>query len=155
MPRSNKFTYDYEMAALTSDVIVYSNSTMEVLLIKRKNDPFKNKWAIPGGYIDISKKETRLAAAIRELKEETGIVAKTWNTTLFGVYDNPFRDPRGRTVTFVHLQPLNNRRDFKIKASDDAKEFKWFKIDSLPSIKMMAFDHLEILWDFKNRIFYR
>ena len=108
----------------------------QVLLIKRKNDPFKDCWALPGGFINYGE-ETLEEAAVRELKEETNLSAT--KISFIGNYSDPNRDPRGHTISHVYkIEEWTGAP----KAADDAKEFKWFYLNNLPE---MAFDHNKIL----------
>lgn len=133
------YTYAYPRPALTVDIIVLKrlNNTFHILLIKRKNDPFKGQWALPGGFIDID--EEIEDAAYRELKEETSISEITLYQ--FFTFGKMGRDPRGRTISIVYHGLLENEKQ-SIKAGDDAKDLEWFSIDKLPEI---AFDHSEII----------
>ena len=117
------------------------NSKNEVLLIDRKNEPLG--WAIPGGLVDLY--ETMEHAAIRELEEETGIKADVKKLDLLGIYSDPTRDKRGHTVSAVYVYFC----DEKAKASDDAKDAKYFHIDNLP--ENIAFDHRQILQQAKEK----
>jgi 8-oxo-dGTP diphosphatase len=133
------YTYAYPRPALTVDIIVLKkvNNSFHVLLIERKNEPFKNQWALPGGFVDID--EEIEEAAYRELKEETSISEiKLYQFYTFGKLG---RDPRGRTISIVYHGVLENENQ-EIKAGDDAKNLRWFPIENLPE---MAFDHLEIM----------
>ncbi len=119
---------------LAADVLVI-NSKKEVLLIKRKNQPYG--WAVPGGFVDLY--ETMEHAAIRELAEETGIKADINKLQLLGIYSNPKRDTRGHTVSGVYVY----FSDDLPKADDDAEDAKYFNINKLP--ENIAFDHKDIL----------
>lgn len=131
----------YQTRSVTVDILVV-NPKAQILLIKRKNPPYQNHWALPGGYLD--QDETTLQAALRELNEETGLSAD--NAALFGFYDDPCRDPK-QNVTFVYLV-----RQFAgdPKAGDDAKEAKFFSLASLPD--QLAFDHYSIIAGFSQRL---
>ena len=133
-----KYTYKYPRPALTVDIIITRNvsSGIEILLIQRLNPPFKDHWALPGGFVDMY--ETLEQAAARELVEETGLTSI--NIKQFRAYSEPGRDPRGHTISVVFTGSLT---DYSIvKAGDDAKSANWFNIDNLPSL---AFDHNEII----------
>lgn len=126
---------------LTVDIILTReiNSRPEVLLIQRLNEPFKNQWALPGGFVD--KGEDLEPAAKRELLEETSISIKSLSQ--FKTYGKPGRDPRGDTVSVVFYAEV--AEDVIAKAADDAKDVRWFAMNDLPDL---AFDHAEILDDF-------
>ncbi|WP_319480424.1 NUDIX hydrolase [uncultured Draconibacterium sp.] len=137
------YTYKYPRAALTVDAIVFVKSEVKtsVLLIERGREPFKNKWALPGGFVDMD--EILEQACIRELEEETGLQVDQMKQ--FRAYDAINRDPRHRTISVVYSVELEEQRP--VKGSDDAAQAKWFPIDDLPEL---AFDHAEILADFFN-----
>ena len=133
---------NYKKPSLTVDIFIFNKKTNEFILIKRKNNPFKDCWALPGGFVDYG--ESTENAAIREAKEETSIDVNLIN--LIGVYSNPNRDPRGHTVTIVYLAQGNfNQR----KADDDAKDIGTFNFEDLNTIDL-AFDHEKILNDIKS-----
>jgi len=125
---------------LTVDaVILYKKD--KLILIRRKNPPFKGFDALPGGFVDVG--ETVEDACVREALEETNINVKI--KKLIGVYSDPDRDPRGHTVTIAYLcEPLTNKE--KPKAQDDAAALKIVPLSKVPSLKL-AFDHMEILKD--------
>ena len=125
---------------LTVDaVILYKKD--KLILISRKNPPFKGFDALPGGFVDIG--ETVEDACVREALEETNINVKI--KKLLGVYSDPDRDPRGHTVTIAYLcEPLTNKE--KPKAQDDAAALKIVPLSKVPSLKL-AFDHMEIIKD--------
>lgn len=124
---------------LTVDAVVfgYENGIISVLLIKRKYDPFKNTWAIPGGFVKES--ETLETAVERELYEETGV--KINYLEQLYTFGSPSRDPRGRVVSVAYVG-LVRPNVFKISANTDAADVQWFDMESLPEL---GFDHLEIL----------
>lgn len=132
---------------VTVDTVLFkknSESTF-LLLIKRKNNPFKGFWALPGGFVD--ENEDILEAAKRELFEETTI---KWDTLIqVGAYGKPFRDPRSHVVTVAYYGWV--AEDIVGKAADDAKELGWFDINDLPNL---AFDHDEIIKDAIKKAFY-
>ncbi|MBT3383482.1 MAG: NUDIX hydrolase [Prolixibacteraceae bacterium] len=135
------YTYQYPRAALTTDAIVFVKDENEtsVLLIKRGREPFKNKWALPGGFINLD--ETLETACKRELLEETGLVVE--KMTQFKTYDALNRDPRHRTLSVVFYVEILEKEN--VKGSDDAVQADWFAINNLPEL---AFDHQQILEDF-------
>jgi 8-oxo-dGTP diphosphatase len=140
------YTYDYPRPCITCDAIVTYGS--KILLIRRKNDPFKGMLALPGGFFDTEKDESIQLAAERELEEETGI---NEYLNFFAYYDAVDRDPRQRTITFVFQRVYNSTFEKipEIKAGDDAASAQWFPIEDL-WFENLAFDHKKILKDYFN-----
>ncbi len=136
--KTMSFTYQFPHPAVTVDIIIFrlSENTPEVLLIKRKNEPYKDLWALPGGFVD--QDEALEKAAARELEEETSL--KDILLTQMHTFGNPGRDPRGHTVSVVYVGYLTEGAT--PKPGDDAAETAWFKLDNLPA---MAFDHNTIV----------
>jgi 8-oxo-dGTP diphosphatase len=136
MNKKGKFVYDWPRPMVTVDAVVFAvgPDSVKLLLIKRKNDPFKGQWAIPGGFIGID--EELDVAVARELTEETGLTGvKLEQIHTFG---KPGRDPRGRQITVAYFGIIKEGLD-KIRAGDDAELAQWFDINALPP--NMAFDH--------------
>ena len=133
------YTYAYPRPSVTVDIIILKDilSKPQLLLIERQHEPFKNKWALPGGFVDID--EEIEDAAYRELKEETFISEIILEQ--FKTFGKIGRDPRGRTISIVYFGILENSSQ-EIKAGDDAKDLNWFDIENLPEL---AFDHREII----------
>lgn len=138
------YCYKYPHPAVTADCIVFNNEghDLSVLLIKRLNEPYKDCWAFPGGFINID--ESAEDAAIRELREETGLDVS--GVIQLKAYSSPDRDPRERIITIAFIAESKTK---DVKGKDDAKEAQWFSIDNLPSL---AFDHEQILRDALSRI---
>ncbi len=138
------YTYAYPRPSVTVDIIVTKKEKKSeyILLIERKNEPFKTQWALPGGFIDIN--EEIEVAAYRELKEETSI--SDIKLEQFRTFGKPGRDPRGRTISVIYIGKLINLNQ-EIKAGDDAKNFSWFNLKVLPD---MAFDHKDIVQYYIN-----
>ncbi|HKI90574.1 MAG TPA: NUDIX hydrolase [Draconibacterium sp.] len=135
------YSYQYPRASLTVDAIVFvkEEDKFSVLLIQRGHKPFKGKWALPGGFIEMD--EILEEACIRELQEETGL--RVEKLTQFKTYDAVERDPRGRTISVIHFTQLDEKQP--VKGGDDAARAEWFSVDNLPEL---AFDHLQILKEF-------
>src|SRR4026207_707588 len=132
-------TYQYPRPALTVDCVVFGfdEGELKVLLIQRGLEPFKGKWALPGGFVRVE--ETLDDAARRELAEEAGlkdIFLEQLYT--FGEVD---RDPRERVVSVAYYA-LVKLSAHEPKAATDASDARWFPISNVPKL---AFDHAEIL----------
>ncbi|MBW3566878.1 MAG: NUDIX hydrolase [Proteobacteria bacterium] len=123
---------------LTVDVIIrIPDNDGSVVLVERKHEPFG--WALPGGFVDIG--ETVEQAALREAKEETGLIVTL--DYLLGVYSDPDRDPRGHTVSVVFVGHSHGEP----RGGDDAHRAQVFDITALPRL---VFDHARILDDYCN-----
>ena len=123
------------------DAIVFGYSKAEavsVLLIKRKYPPFKDSWAIPGGFV--LEEESLEDAVKRELLEETGI--KVNYLEQLYTFGTPKRDPRQRIISIAYFALVKSSQFQQLKASTDAEEAGWFSINKLPAL---AFDHEQIL----------
>ena len=121
-------------------IILYDK---KIVLIKRKNPPYENYYALPGGFVE--KAETVEQALIREAKEETGLDIEVLK--LVGVYSDPERDPRGRVVSLCYLTKA--KANGKLAPASDAGETKLFDISELPEL---AFDHEKMIVDSKRYI---
>lgn len=134
---------------LTSDIVVFNkNQTeIEILLIQRENEPFKNYWALPGGFLDLNDQNIK-ACAKRELEEETGLKVELSNLVLIGIFTEKNRDPRENLgtkpcrVCSAAFSTVIQKENHTIKANDDAKMTAFFPISKLPAL---AFDHAEII----------
>jgi 8-oxo-dGTP diphosphatase len=140
MVKKGKYVYEWPRPMLTVDAVIFRfvNGKVQVLLIQRGNEPYKGKWALPGGFVDMD--EELENAAARELEEETGLTGVA--LTQLHTFGRCGRDPRGRqiSVAFFGIAPANTKR---IKGGDDAVRAKWFNIKNLPA--ELAFDHNEII----------
>ncbi|MBO5748957.1 MAG: NUDIX hydrolase [Muribaculaceae bacterium] len=139
MDNENKYCYKYPHAALTADCVVFGfdGESLAVLLIERGIEPFKGRWALPGGFMRMD--ETITECARRELLEETGVDIEF--VEQFNTFSSVDRDPRERVVTVAHYA-LVRKSDYKVMAGDDAVKAKWWNIKELPTL---AFDHDSIL----------
>ena len=121
---------------LTADCVVVDRDR-GVLMVRRKNPPYKGYLALPGGFVEIG--ETVEQAARRELAEETGMEAT--NLSLVGVYSKPGRDPRGHVCTVAFLADVERA---EARAGDDAEAVAWIR--NINDVEI-AFDHREIITD--------
>ena len=119
--RGVPFSYPYPRPAVTCDAVVFTMRAddLAVLLIRRKDEPFKGKWALPGGFVN--ENESLERAAARELSEETGITGARLEQ--LGAFGDPGRDPRGHTVTVAFMTFLV--AEAAITAGDDAAAAEW------------------------------
>ena len=122
---------------LATDCVVVDGAG-RVLLIRRKNEPYRGSLALPGGFVDIG--ESVEAACRRELLEETGLEAG--DLRLVGVYSDPARDPRGHVCSVVFITRIDDQS--QARAGDDAAAVEWV---ADPGLQELAFDHGLILRD--------
>lgn len=136
---AGKYCYPYPRPAVTVDCVLFAlqEGELQVLFIQRLNEPFKARWAFPGGFVEMN--EGLEESARRELAEETGIkVASLEQLQTFG---DPKRDPRGRVITVAYLS-LVQMNGHTLRAASDARSVRWFPVRKLPPL---AFDHKQIL----------
>lgn len=130
----------YERPSVTVDVVLFAftDGDLQVLLIRRKNRPYVDHWAIPGGFVGIG--ESLDEAAQRELLEETGI-QDVYLEQLY-TFGDPDRDPRTRVITVAYFALVGADDARRPRPGDDAAEARWWPVYDLPSL---AFDHDRIL----------
>ncbi len=129
----------HKTPSLTVDtVILFKN---KLVVVKRKYPPFKGKFALPGGFVEIG--ESTEEAASREAFEETGLSVEILK--LIGVYSDPERDPRRHTVSVCYLA----KGDGDLKSGSDADSVELFELDLIPEL---AFDHNKMINDAKSDI---
>ena len=143
--KKRQFCYDYPRPSVTVDIAVLKRASrkLQVLLIRRRDDPFAGRWALPGGFVN--EDEPIAAAARRELEEETCVSGV--ELTQLGAYGDPGRDPRGWTVSVLHYCLVDGAA-VNPKAADDAAEAQWFPLDDLPPL---AFDHDKMIAAVRRR----
>ena len=128
---------EYKNPALTVDAIIVDED--KIVLVQRLNNPYKDYWALPGGFVEYGEKVED--ATIREAKEETGLDIEL--NKLVGVYSDANRDPRGHTVSVVYMASIVGGQ---LKSDSDAKDVQYFEISELNKMDL-AFDHKQILND--------
>jgi 8-oxo-dGTP diphosphatase len=134
------YTYDYPRTANSVDIVIIRKVLAgdQILLIKRAINPFKGKYALPGGFVDIN--ENLESAAARELTEETGL--RQINLLQIHTFSAPNRDPRGRVISTAFGAVLENEGEFSLQPGSDASQAAWVDLSELPPL---AFDHLLII----------
>ena len=145
-------SYDYPRPALTADVVAltWHQGELKVLMIERAHEPFKGRWALPGGFVDAG--EGPLEAAARELLEETGVELTPERLQELGCFGAPQRDPRGWVVSVATLallpplppSPTGERPLPRATAGDDARRTQWLTLRQLHAHEL-AFDHHELI----------
>ncbi len=147
------YTYEYPRPSVTVDLVIFTidDNDLKVLLVRRAGEPFKGRWALPGGFVEID--ESLEKAAARELKEEVG-VTNVYLEQLY-TFGDPKRDPRGRVISVSYFALVDAGRQ-RIRAASDAAEAEWHSVFD-PKLKAkLAFDHRKILdyalWRLRNKI---
>lgn len=137
--RPMTYCYEYPRPAVSADIAVFRKvaGSLEVLLILRKNEPYRGMWALPGGFMEMD--EPLEQTAVRELKEETGLRGIALRQ--FRTFSQVNRDPRTRVVTTV-FTGFVIEEESRVKGGDDAAEARWFSTGQLPPL---GFDHGEII----------
>jgi 8-oxo-dGTP diphosphatase len=150
-----RYTYDWPMAALTVDGIVFGfdpndyENPLKVLLIRRGEEPFKAHWAIPGGHVNIGDDESLEDAVRREVKEETGALFE-YLEQLY-TFADPHRDPRGRVISVAYFALVRKADYENVVGGDDADAARWMPVRWLGHT-LLAFDHQKILEMALNRL---
>ena len=132
-----KYCYKYPHPSVTTDCVIFGfdGTKLRVLLIERGIEPFKGKWALPGGFLRMD--EDAETGALRELKEETGLDAAYIKQ--FHTFTTPNRDPRERVITIAYYALVRLQ---EVTGGDDAARAEWYALDKVPAL---AFDHDQIL----------
>lgn len=136
--KTMKGFFPADRPAVTVDCVVfgYDDERLKLLLIERRDEPFRGRWALPGGFVRGD--ESLEAAALRELREETGIT-EVYLEQLY-TFGAPGRDPRGRVISIAYYALLRPSLH-TLAASTDAVRAAWFRVAELPDL---AFDHAAI-----------
>lgn len=141
------YCYEYPRPNLAVDCVIFGlddQDALKVLLIRRNLEPFKDQWALPGGFVHID--ESLDEAARRELQEETGV--KNLFLEQLYTFGETTRDPRERVVSVAYYA-LINLSEHPVEAATDACDADWFPVRETPSL---AFDHEQILNKAVNRL---
>lgn len=132
-----KYCYKYPHPSVTTDCVIFGfdGTKLRVLLVQRGFEPYKGRWAFPGGFMQMD--ESAEEGALRELQEETGL--KGAYIRQFHTFTNPQRDPRERVITIAFYALVRMQ---EVQGGDDAADARWFALDEVPQL---AFDHDQIL----------
>lgn len=132
-----KYCYKYPHPSVTTDCVIFGfdGTKLSVLLVKRGLEPYKGRWAFPGGFMNMD--ESAEEGALRELQEETGL--KGAYIRQFHTFTAPERDPRERVITIAYYALVRMQ---EVVGGDDADDARWFTLDEVPQL---AFDHDQIL----------
>lgn len=132
-----KYCYKYPRPSVTTDCVIFGfdGARLMVLLIQRGIEPYKGRWAFPGGFLNMD--ESAEEGALRELQEETGL--RGAYIRQFHTFTAPQRDPRGRVITIAYYALVRMQ---EVKGGDDAADARWFALTEVPQL---AFDHEQIL----------
>ena len=132
-----KYCYKYPHPAVATDCVIFGfdGVSIKVLLIQRGIEPYKDHWALPGGFVGID--ESAEECALRELQEETGLTGVS--VEQFHAFSDVNRDPRERVISIAYYALVKLS---EVRGGDDASEAQWFSYDDVPSL---AFDHDRIL----------
>ena len=124
-----KYHYKYPHPSVTTDCVIFGfdGTRLNILLVERGIEPFKGRWAFPGGFLKMD--ETALQGAKRELKEETGLEDAYIHQ--FHAFSGVNRDPRERVITIAYYALV---RISEVKGGDDAAKAQWFPLDKVPQI---------------------
>lgn len=138
------YCYKYPHPSVTTDCVIFGfdGSKLKVLLIERGIEPYKGRWAFPGGFLKME--ESAEEGALRELQEETGLTGAYIEQ--FHTFTDPKRDPRERVITIANFALV---RIQDVKGGDDAAKAQWFALDEIPQL---AFDHDMILRMAQSRL---
>ena len=136
----NYHIHDYDIPLATVDLCIFSivDQSLKVLLVNRAEYPFKDRWALPGGFIDVSKDVNLEATAIRKLKEKTGV--STPYVEQVETIGNKTRDPRGWSMTVLYFALLAH----STAKTGDAGEVRWVSLAEAKKMDL-GFDHLELI----------
>ena len=139
MSNQKKYQYDYPRPSFATDCVIFGfdGGELKLLLIEREKDPFKNKWALPGGFL--FDKETAEECANRILIEKAGI--KNVFIEQLYTFTEVDRDPRERIISVAYFA-LVNKHQYELIAGRDTLKAEWFALSKLPKL---AFDHAKIV----------
>ena len=133
---------DYDSPLMTVDIALFTlhESTLQVLLVERGDHPHKGRWALPGGFIDLSSDTDLHETAKRKLREKTGVDVPLLEQV--ATVGNAHRDPRGWSVTALYMALVSHAPTAEF--IDSVADARWWPIDKINTL-LLAFDHTELL----------
>ena len=133
---------DYDSPLMTVDIALFTlhESTLQVLLVERGDHPHKGRWALPGGFIDLSSDTDLHGTAKRKLREKTGVDVPLLEQV--ATVGNAHRDPRGWSVTALYMALVSHAPTAEF--IDSVADARWWPIDKINTLPL-AFDHTELL----------
>ncbi|QDQ29369.1 NUDIX hydrolase [Chitinimonas arctica] len=136
--------HDYDVPLTSVDLVILAvrDEGLHVLLVKRGEHPFKEHWALPGGFIDVHHDQDLQATALRKLREKTG-VDTPYLEQLQG-FGNKTRDPRGWSTTFAYFALIPSEH-IELTHGANVEAAQWYRIDGSSVAPHLAFDHAHIL----------
>jgi 8-oxo-dGTP diphosphatase len=141
---------DYPRPSVAVDLVVFTiiDARLVVLLVRRKEHPFKGQWVVPGGFVRVGEGadqgEDLDQAARRELKEETGLEADRVHVEQLATFGKAGRDPRMRVISVAYVALVRPDLAPIVKAGGDAADVRWASLDELKRLEL-GFDHRQIL----------
>src|SRR4051812_7586422 len=149
---------DYPRPSVTVDLVVFTilDAQLRVLLVKRKEHPFKGTWALPGGFVRVddtgpTQGEDLDAAAHRELLEETGLTGDRVFLEQLYTFGKANRDPRMRVISVAYYALVRPDLAPIVRAGGDVSDAQWFVVESLKKVEL-AFDHREVVQTALDRV---
>lgn len=139
------YSYDFPMVSCAATMVVMDRSYTHVLLGKRSHDSdaYPSMWSLPGGFLNAGA-ETLEKAAVRELREETGLEFSPEDAYLYGVDSTPGIDPRAHVINGLYIFVTDLDKMLRARPSDDLQELAVLPLDEAKNIPM-AFNHQDLL----------
>ncbi|WP_313537567.1 NUDIX hydrolase [Enterococcus sp.] len=139
----------YEKPSVTVDMVLMcynkEEEQLKIALIQRKGHPFRNSWALPGGFVN--PQESTGDSVIRETNEEIGVTISKQNIEQLHTFSTPNRDPRGWVITVSYLAFIGEE---PLSAGDDANQVRWFSLERQGHRLLLSSGEIEIILDMQS-----